>query len=172
MTPRFDEDRAREALWEDGLDPDELPDNPIRRDEYLRKVGMDPDQFKPRNLREKKDPPSSSGGCFLTSACVQAKGLPDDCEELETLRRFRDTYMMATEEGQAEVEHYYMVAPAIVVAIDALPDAGGIWNKIYTLVILPAVELIRKNDLPAAYRLYKSCVLQLEAHFVPVSSPL
>ena len=30
------------------------------------------------------------GGCFLTSACVKFKGLPDDCAELETLRAFRE----------------------------------------------------------------------------------
>ena len=26
----------------------------------------------------------TSGGCYLTSACMYSKGLPDDCYELET----------------------------------------------------------------------------------------
>lgn len=36
---------------------------------------------------------SGSGWCFLTTACCKYKGLPDDCAELETLRRFRDNYL-------------------------------------------------------------------------------
>ena len=36
---------------------------------------------------------SSSGGCYLTSACTAAMGLPDDCEELSILRRFRDEWL-------------------------------------------------------------------------------
>ena len=35
----------------------------------------------------------TSGGCYLTSACMYSKGLPDDCYELETLRNFRDTWL-------------------------------------------------------------------------------
>ena len=33
---------------------------------------------------------NDSGGCFLTSACTEARGLPDDCHELTVLRSFRD----------------------------------------------------------------------------------
>lgn len=29
---------------------------------------------------------NDSGGCFLTSACTEARGLPDDCHELTVLR--------------------------------------------------------------------------------------
>lgn len=35
-----------------------------------------------------------------TSACVAARGLPDDCEELTQLRCFRDEILMKTEEGR------------------------------------------------------------------------
>lgn len=52
-----------------------------------------------------------SSGCFLTSACVEAKGLPDDCSELSVLRHFRDSYLAGIEEGKAEICEYYHVAP-------------------------------------------------------------
>ena len=55
-----------------------------------------------------------TSGCFLTSACVEAKGLPDDCRELTVLRNFRDTYLKASADGQRDVCEYYHVAPMIV----------------------------------------------------------
>lgn len=35
----------------------------------------------------------NSSGCYLTSACIFAKGLKDDCHELTTLRQFRDQWL-------------------------------------------------------------------------------
>lgn len=66
---------------------------------------------------------NNSGGCFLTTACTEAKGLPDNCIELETLRHFRDNYMMNTPDGKADIAHYYKMAPSIVNAINNSPDA-------------------------------------------------
>ena len=56
----------------------------------------------------------SSGGCFLTSACVEAKGLTDNCRELMVLRTFRDTYLKNRECGCLDICEYYHVAPTIV----------------------------------------------------------
>ena len=55
---------------------------------------------------------SSVGGginCYLTTACCGYKGLPDDCEELTILRKFRDEYVPAI-----LVVEYYKTAPSIV----------------------------------------------------------
>ena len=41
---------------------------------------------------------NDSGGCFLTSACTEARGLPDDCHELTVLRAFRDGYLRSQPE--------------------------------------------------------------------------
>src|SRR6185295_8850185 len=38
-------------------------------------------------------PPPPRGLCFITTACAQAQGLPDDCEELTVLRGLRDDYI-------------------------------------------------------------------------------
>lgn len=43
---------------------------------------------------------SSSGGCFLTSACVKSKGLPDNCYELTRLRWFRDNILAKTDRAR------------------------------------------------------------------------
>lgn len=52
---------------------------------------------------------AASGGCYLTTACCEYKGLPDNCEELTILREFRDTYVPAV-----LVVEYYKDAPSIV----------------------------------------------------------
>lgn len=47
---------------------------------------------------------SSSGsgkkGCFITTAACELRGLPDDCRELTTLRRFRDEVLLSSQEGR------------------------------------------------------------------------
>ena len=56
--------------------------------------------------------------CYITTAACTALGLPDECEELQTLRWFRDN-VLTDEAGLALVGRYYEQAPAIVRAIDA-----------------------------------------------------
>lgn len=65
----------------------------------------------------------TSGGCYLTSACMYSKGLPDDCYELETLRNFRDTWLKNSEEGREIIKEYYEVAPKIVSAINETKES-------------------------------------------------
>ena len=51
---------------------------------------------------------SSSGtGCFLTTACCEYKGLPDDCHELTIMRKFRDEYLKSKQYGKEMIDAYY-----------------------------------------------------------------
>ena len=52
---------------------------------------------------------ANAGICFLTTACCEYKELPDDCEELTVLRRFRDECV-----PKKMVEEYYEIGPEIV----------------------------------------------------------
>ena len=61
---------------------------------------------------------SGSVGCFLTTACCQHKGLADGCDELQTLRAFRDSYMRPREDLRGLVQEYCRVAPDIVDAVN------------------------------------------------------
>lgn len=60
-------------------------------------------------LHSEKD---SSNGCYLTTACVEYKGLSDSCKELTLLRNFRDNYMKNN--SSTDIDKYYQVAPRIV----------------------------------------------------------
>ena len=66
----------------------------------------------------------------MTTACCKYKGLPDDCMELETLRRFRDNYLKGTEYGSELIRTYYESAPALVERIDSSPKRDDIYDHI------------------------------------------
>lgn len=109
---------------------------------------------------------SSSDGCYLTSACTQARGLPDDCEELTVLRTFRDTYIRALPEGEADIRHYYAAAPQIVDAIERKGDASETFDCIYRELVQPCVQLIQDGKNEDAYQLYKTYSLALEKRYL------
>ena len=108
---------------------------------------------------------NGSGGCFLTSACTEARGLPDDCEELSVLRAFRDGYMKSLPQGQADICKYYHTAPAIVEKIRARPNANEIFDRIYTELVLPCVELILSEKNEEAYTKYRDYVNLLQSRY-------
>lgn len=100
----------------------------------------------------------SSGGCFLTTACVEHKGLPDDCHELTSMRRFRDEWLVDQPGGREEVAEYYAIAPCIVAHINARPDADEVWEKLYQEYILPCVEKVDVGEFEGAHGVYQAMV--------------
>lgn len=99
---------------------------------------------------------NDSSGCFLTSACTKARGLPDDCEELQILRHFRDGYMRSLPEGPDEIIEYYHKAPMVVETINSRPDAQAIFDRIYNELVLPCISFIKSGQLPQAHTLYRA----------------
>lgn len=98
---------------------------------------------------------STNGGCYLTTACVNVMNLPDNCTELETLRSFRDNYILSKVENGAQViDEYYRIAPLIISSINEQVNADEIWRDLYYSEILPCVELINKNKLQETYDRY------------------
>ena len=108
---------------------------------------------------------SSSGGCYLTSACTAARGLPDDCHELTTLRRFRDEWLKHQPDGILLIARYYEIAPKIVAAIDAQEYRLEVYEGIYQKLVLPCVKMIAENDLQGTLELYRAFTLQLENEY-------
>lgn len=108
---------------------------------------------------------NDTSGCFLTSACIEAKSLDDNCYELTTLRRFRDEYMASLECGKYDVNHYYYVAPTIVSKIKEQSNSIVIFEQIYNELVIPCVKYIDALNYEAAYTLYKNYVLSLESQY-------
>ena len=85
--------------------------------------------------------------CFLTTACCDYKGLPDDCYELETMRRFRDNYISKQSYGEKLINDYYEEAPAIVEKINASENREEILEEMYAKItdIVKMVD-VENND--------------------------
>jgi hypothetical protein len=113
--------------------------------------------------RGKKIKISNANGsrCYISTATCSALGLPDDCEPLLKLRRFRDTFLLASPGGAADVAAYYRTAPAIVRAIERGPGSQAVYREIFDRHIVPALAAIDDQDHAAAYRIYKDMVASL-----------
>lgn len=102
-----------------------------------------------------------SGGCFLTSACVDYLGKEDDCVELTKLRAFRDTYMKASDYGSNLVKEYYEVAPEIVRRINSSSNRAEFYEYI-NCVIADCVADIDNGNNGLAMEKYVEMVRNLQ----------
>lgn len=106
--------------------------------------------------------------CFLTTACAEAAGLPDDCEELQVLRAFRDGHLMASEAGTALVRRYYELAPGIVRQVGQRSDATAVWEAVLA-VVRDCVADIRNGQNERAVASYTEMVEVLQKHCGPAA---
>ena len=107
---------------------------------------------------------SASGPCFITTACVEAAGLPDNCTELETMRYFRDGYLAKSDEGKRMIEEYYEIAPRIVEKIKREENSDEVFSGIFN-DIRKTVSLIKIGDLETATVQYNAMMLRLKGNF-------
>ena len=133
---------------------------------YMKENGLNPDKYykpdhKSGGSRSGHGSSSGTDGCYLTSACVAAQDMPDDCEELQILRSFRDHYLAYLPGGMEEIEQYYAIAPRIVASINQRADAAFIWKCIYEDLIVPCARMIRGGENECAHRLYRTYSLRL-----------
>lgn len=106
--------------------------------------------------------------CFLTTACIQHKHLPDHCEELQLLRGFRDHYMRSSVPGSRLVDDYYKLGPKLVSAIEQDKNKASTYRYIY-VCIQKACDNIRHLKNEAAREVYTKMVHQLSKKYLPDS---
>ena len=96
---------------------------------------------------------SSSTGCFLTTACCEYKGLPDNCHELTVMRSFRDHYLKKKEYGVEMIKQYYDRAPKIVDRIYKSDRKTEICEYIYSQIckLVDLYENEKYDDIAARY---------------------
>ena len=107
----------------------------------------------------------SSSGCFITTATCSFLHKPDDCDELETMRAFRDRYLKTSEDGDCLVKEYYRIAPVIIQRIDAHENREAVYNRLYTHYLIPSLNAIRIGDAKNARNIYIQMVLDLCAQY-------
>ena len=103
--------------------------------------------------------------CFITTAACQVRGMQDDCEELNLLRHYRDTYMANLEGGRQLILDYYDIAPSIVKHIDMQPDADRIYDQIWKDYIGPCIDLIHAGRMEECLNLYSQMVLEMKEKY-------
>lgn len=123
------------------------------------------------NLSTRQSPykrPRTRSLCFISTACIEARGLPDDCYELRILRLFRGEYVRKLDEGETVLADYREKAPRIVAAINALGEkrAGEVWDELYERGVARSVNLIVNGMWDEAYDLYRSMCRELEERFL------
>lgn len=103
--------------------------------------------------------------CFITTAVCMTLGKPDICEELSTMRMFRDSWLCNQSDGPALIEEYYIVAPRIVDAINCKENRKSIFEAIYREYILPCVENAKAGNFSASKQIYVQMVNSLKAQY-------
>lgn len=94
----------------------------------------------------------SSGGCFLTTACVEYAGLQDDCRYLQTMRKFRDDYIKVIPGGDELLNEYQKLAPKIVEHINNSQESNEVLDDLLAS-INKTVELIELGNNEEALNL-------------------
>ena len=104
--------------------------------------------------------------CYITTAVCRSLGRPDDCYELNTLRDYRDSYLLSTDEGREIVQEYYNIAPTILRRIDKKAEADEIYENIWKTYLSPCITMIENGENEKCRDVYSSMVRKLEARYL------
>lgn len=113
-----------------------------------------------------KDGMKESSGCFITTACIEAKGLPENCPELNTLKAFRDEYVKNLPFGEQAIHEYYEIAPQIIALINRTENPKKVYLYLYDHLVLKFVELIQSGKNEEAFKNYIRIVNELKRNYL------
>lgn len=113
----------------------------------------------------KKENSRAGGLCFITTACVEEAGLPDNCTELESLRYLRDVYLAKSDEGKRMIQEYYEIAPSLLQKIRREEKCNDVFGDIFNN-IREIVPLIKIGDLESATTHYMEMILRLKKRYL------
>jgi hypothetical protein len=106
----------------------------------------------------------SNGGCYITTACLDAMDLPRNSLEMQAMKILTKEHILKSFSGKVDYVRYGKKAPGIVQAIESREDAPVIWKGVYE-----RLKEVTTNVLSGAYarahEQYKDLVLGLEKQF-------
>ena len=101
--------------------------------------------------------------CIVTSATMQIHhGKDDNCDELQTFRKYRDTYLVNQPDGNDLLKEYYEIAPLIVNSINAKHDHKEIYAKFWNEVLEPCLEMMKNGKNEEVKAFYMKSVNELK----------
>jgi len=125
--------------------------------DYENRISREADELDSENN-------SDNNGCFLTTACIEAAGLSDDCQELTVLRQFRDNILKQNQIGRNLIKQYYREAPSLVMKIKNSPDNITLLNSILRDV-RKTVSLIEASEHKLAIETYLGLFNRIKNEF-------
>ena len=106
-------------------------------------------------------------GCIVTTATMQNHhGKDDDCDELQTFRKYRDTYLVNQPDGHDLLKEYYEIAPLIVYNINARPDHKEIYAKFWKEVLEPCLDMMKNGKNEEAKEMYHKSIKELKSLYM------
>lgn len=105
-------------------------------------------------------------GCYITTAVCHSLHKSDDCTELQTLRRFRDSWMLRQPEGPLLIQEYYTFAPSIVAAINIAPNPERIYRSLWQNCISPCMQEAAAGQNQSCLQRYTEMMLSLEQQYL------
>jgi hypothetical protein len=117
------------------------------------------------NKNERNSKSGGGSGCFITTACLEAKGLGDTCPELNALRIFRDEYVRKVPAGEQIIEEYYRIAPYIVANINSRRNSKRIYHSLYRRLVQKSLGLLLLGKKQEALDNYITTVEDLKRKY-------
>ncbi len=115
-----------------------------------------------REREDENERNNGSSGCYLTTAMCYALGYDDYCVYLETLRRFRDEYMMNDPECYPMLVEYEVVGPMISRQIAQDADIASIMLNEF---ISKSIMYIKRGEFKSAIDVYRDMFDFLKARY-------
>jgi hypothetical protein len=116
------------------------------------------------------NPPCDEGTGLTGSDCIAsaaAEKFSGNAEvKLNSLRGFRDNWLLQQENGQALYERYYFLSPAIVAEIQDRPNQEAIWQDVYDNGFSKCLELIDQERNEEAKAFYVNLMQNLVQQYL------
>jgi len=107
----------------------------------------------------------SSGGdscCYVTTACLDAMGLPRDSLEMKAMKILTKEHILKSFQGKRDYILYGRKAPRIVSEIESRSDSKEIWGRVYEK-LKDITRTVFGGELERGYQSYKSLVNELDS---------
>ena len=92
--------------------------------------------------KKKKD----NGGCFITTAVCSSLNKPDDCDELMTMRWYRDKLKSEDPDMAALISEYYRTAPLVVKKINNDSNPSLVYRQLWEESISKIYHSLKKEE--------------------------
>lgn len=120
----------------------------------------------PRPSGSSRSSGNSGSFCFITTAVCDYYGKSDDCQELNILRNYRDTWLRNQPDGEEIIAEYYNKAPLLVSLLKTSEHYEKYCEILWTRYIQPCLDMIKKGAFEECKQLYYKMVFFLESKLV------